>query len=132
MNASVENACRLLLSMASTVRRLLTACWTYCFFSSGRGARLVAKDLREVVTRLDRVEGVDVDGLREQRLGLAGVAVLPGDVAEVRDRGAVLHALPDLDGVVLVAALLQHGALVEARLEQRGVLVGGALEGAGD
>ncbi len=35
MNASVENACRLLLSSASTVRRLLTACGTYCFFSSG-------------------------------------------------------------------------------------------------
>ena len=34
MNASVENACRLLLSSASTVRRWLTAWPTYCFFSS--------------------------------------------------------------------------------------------------
>ena len=93
---------------------------------------LVAQDLRQVVARLDGVQRVDLDGAREERLGLARVAVLPGDVAEVRDRGAVLEALPDLDGVVLVAALGEHGALVEARLDEGGVLVGGALEGARD
>src|SRR4029450_11084372 len=96
-------------------------------------AGLVAQDLGEVVASLDRVQRVDLDRAAEHRLGTAGLALLPGDVAEVRDGGAVLgQALPDLDGVVFLAALGEHGALVEPRLDEGRVLVGRALEGARD
>ena len=116
------------------MRRWLTAWPTYCFFSSGAGgvAGLVAQDLRQVVARLDGVQRIGLDGAGEQRLGAPRLVVLPGDVAEVGDGGAVLEALPDPDRVFLATALLQHRALVEARLEQARVLVGRALERVGD
>ena len=97
-------------------------------FGARRLARLVAQDLRDVVARLDAVERIVVDRPREQRLGPAGLVVLPGDVAEVGDRGAVLQPFPDARRFVVTAALVEHRALVEARLEQPGVVVGDALE----
>src|SRR6185503_2518326 len=77
-------------------------------------------------------ERILVDRPLEQRLGAAGLVVLPGDVAEVRDRGTVLHAFPDAGGFVVTAAFVEHRALVEARLDQAGVVVGDALERVGD
>ena len=91
--------------------------------------RPIAQDLSQVVARLDRVQGIDLDGALEQRLGAARVALAPRHPTQVGDRGAVLrHLLPDADGIALLATLLQHGALIEAGLDDPGALVGDLAE----
>src|SRR6185437_2871584 len=110
MNASVEKAWRLLLSSASAVRRLLTACATYCFFSSPLARRALS---RRICARLFRASTV--------WSGSTWMAWLKSDSASPRS-----------PRFVLTTALGQHGALVEAGLQEARVAVGDRLEGIGD